>query len=102
MKSRATEEQKEIVQKGEELSEAEILDVNAICIDRDDEKSKKYRKKVAKKLRRAEKRKWSLSYLTNNVERGEKQSLIHVHIKNNDGTKSTLYERQEVEVTLVN
>ena len=56
IKSRAVEEQKEIVQKGEELREAEILDVNATCIDRDD-KSKKYRKKVAKKLRRAEKRK---------------------------------------------
>ena len=102
IKSRTTEEWNEIVQKGEELREAEILDVNAICIDGDDEKSKKYRKKVSKKLRRAEKRKLSLSYLTNNIKRGEKQLLIHVHIKNNNGTKSTLYERQEVEVTLVN
>ena len=49
-------EWKEIVQKGEELRDAEILDVNAICINRDDEKSKKYRKKAAKKLRKAEKR----------------------------------------------
>ena len=50
MKVIATNEQKEIVQKGEELRDAKILDINAICIDGDDEKSKKYRKKAAKKL----------------------------------------------------
>ena len=49
-----------------------VLDMNSIIIEGDDEKSKKMRKKKAAKLRKAEYRKRSLTYLTTTVRKGEK------------------------------
>jgi len=54
------------------LRDREILDINSINIEGDDNKSRKYRKKKVNKLRKVEKRKWSLNYLTNMVGKGEK------------------------------
>ena len=55
-----------------------------------------------KKLRRAEKRKWSLIYLTNIVGREGKQLLTHIYTINKDSSKSTLCKRNKVEVALIN
>ena len=46
--------------------------MNSIAIEGEDEKSQRCRKKKANKLRKAEKRKWSLTYLTIIVGRGAK------------------------------
>ena len=68
----------------------------------DDDKSRKYRKKKVNKLRKAEKRKQSLNYLTNMVGKEEQQSITHIYIINNDRSKSKLCKRNEVEAALIN
>ena len=71
----AIEEWKNIISKGRELRDIEILDINSMIIDRDTEKAKKIRKKIANRMRKAEQRLWSMKFLTNNVGKGPKQAL---------------------------
>ena len=98
----AIEEWKNIISKGRELKDIEILDINSVIIDGDTEKAKKIRKKIANRMRKAEQRLWSMKFLTNKVGKGPKQALKQLHIINNEGEKvKTLHNRNLIEEALI-
>ena len=71
----AIEEQKNIISKGHELRDIEILDINSVIIDGDTKKAKKIRKKMENRMRKVEQRLWSMKFLTNKVGKGLKKDL---------------------------
>ena len=93
----------EVVQKGKELREKELLDMCDQVIEGDNDKARKARKKQATKLKKAEYRKWSLRYLTDAVGKGPKTPLKIVKVMKEDGSiVEVKYEREEIKESLIN
>ena len=61
-KQSTSEEWKNIISKGRELQDMEILDRNSIIIKGETNKARKARKKMVNKMRKAEQRLWSIKF----------------------------------------
>ena len=66
---------------GQKYRNNELLDLYNIKIDRNDKRIIKRRNRTLKKIKKNKYQRWTLKYLTKNVERESKKALKYIHIK---------------------
>ena len=87
----------EMIQKGREFREQELLDYHPVELIDEGEKLAKKKKKVIAGIRRKLKRDHTFHYLSRHVGKGVKDNIKRLQVVNDDDSKITLIQREEIE-----
>ena len=86
-----------IKQNRQKIREAEMFNKYSVVIKDDNSRAQNKKKKVMKKIKASELRKWSYKHITKYIGRGEKLSLQKLQIKNKGEIERCMYEKEEIE-----
>jgi hypothetical protein len=92
----------EIIERGKEFREKELLDYHPVEVNEEGEKATKKKKKIMAGIRRKLRRDHTFHYLSRHVGKGIRNGIKRLHIKNDSGEiTETLIRREEIEQAII-
>ena len=81
----AKDQFKQLLKKGKEIREKELLEYNTMDLPTETTEQQKYRLKVIKRIIKEKRRNQDFKYITKYIGRGDRESLRKLYIKNIKG-----------------